>query len=292
MDIIAFLFLLSFTIVAVSCIQETRDGFRYYIKLFLYGVYSTIIAIIMLPWILMSPGNVKNARHGSTFLRWYTKFLGIKWELRGADRLEKTGACVIVVNHQSILDVLGMFNIWHAMGDVAAVAKKTLLWVVPFGPVAWLAGTIFIDRNNSKESMRKLIEAGDRSRCHAMKLLIFPEGTRNKSALDSGLRPFKKGAFRIAIENQLPVLPIVYSPYYFIDEKTHFFGHGKVIVKVLEAISTKGLNHNDVDELIRRTQSIMQKEYFSLATEVFSSLPNDYTPNIAIRKKFLSSSNS
>lgn len=89
MDIIAFLFLLSFTIVAVSCIQETRDGFRYYIKLFLYGVYSTIIAIIMLPWILMSPGNVKNARHGSTFLRWYTKFLGIKWELRGADRLEK-----------------------------------------------------------------------------------------------------------------------------------------------------------------------------------------------------------
>lgn len=55
----------------------------------------------------MSPGNVKNARHGSTFLRWYTKFLGIKWELRGADRLEKTGACVIVVNHQSILDVLG-----------------------------------------------------------------------------------------------------------------------------------------------------------------------------------------
>lgn len=60
-----------------------------------------------------------------------------------------------------------------------------------------------------------------------MKLLIFPEGTRNKSALDSGLRPFKKGAFRIAIENQLPVLPIVYSPYYFIDEKTHFFGHGK-----------------------------------------------------------------
>lgn len=65
-----------------------------------------------------------------------------------------------------------MFNIWHAMGDVAAVAKKTLLWVVPFGPVAWLAGTIFIDRNNSKESMRKLIEAGDRSRCHAVSVSL------------------------------------------------------------------------------------------------------------------------
>lgn len=55
---------------------------------------------------------------------------------------------------------------------------------------------------------------------------IFPEGTRNKNVLKSGLLPFKKGAFRIAIENQVPILPIVYSPYYFINEKNHYFGRG------------------------------------------------------------------
>lgn len=102
-----FYFFISFIIIIVSCSLESRDIFRYYAKLVLYGVYSTIIAVIMLPWILMSPRNVKNARQGSLLLRWYTKLLGIEWELRGADEMKKTGACVVVMNHQSILDVLG-----------------------------------------------------------------------------------------------------------------------------------------------------------------------------------------
>jgi lysophosphatidate acyltransferase len=58
---------------------------------------------------------------------------------------------------------------------------------------------------------------------------MFPEGTRNPSRVS--FLPFKKGAFRTAITCQVPILPVVYSPYYFIDEKKKFFGKGMMEVK-------------------------------------------------------------
>ena len=57
---------------------------------------------------------------------------------------------------------------------------------------------------------------------------MFPEGTRNSSR--TSLLPFKKGAFRVAITCQVPILPVVYSPYYFIDDKKKHFVQGKMEV--------------------------------------------------------------
>lgn len=57
---------------------------------------------------------------------------------------------------------------------------------------------------------------------------MFPEGTRNKNP--EKLLPFKKGAFRVAIVCQIPVIPVVYSPYYFINSKKAYFGRGKEFI--------------------------------------------------------------
>ena len=64
--------------------------------------------------------------------------------------------------------------------------------------------------------------------CQQTKLWMFPEGTRNSSR--TSLLPFKKGAFRVAITCQVPILPVVYSPYYFIDDKKKYFGRGMMEV--------------------------------------------------------------
>lgn len=59
------------------------------------------------------------------------------------------------------------------------------------------------------------------------KIWLFPEGTRNKDFTE--LLPFKKGAFNIAVAAQVPIIPVVFSPYYFINRKKYIFDKGKFI---------------------------------------------------------------
>lgn len=60
------------------------------------------------------------------------------------------------------------------------------------------------------------------------KIWLFPEGTRNKDF--TKLLPFKKGAFNIAVAAQVPIIPVVYSPYYFINAKKFIFNKGKFVI--------------------------------------------------------------
>lgn len=96
-------------------------------------------------------------------------------------------------------------------------------------------------------------------------MFIYPEGTRNKNR---GLLPFKKGAFKTAIMGQVPIIPVVMSPYYFIDGKKGTFDKGHIIVKALEPIPTKGLVDADHEDLMERTRVVMLAEYEKIAAEV------------------------
>lgn len=96
-------------------------------------------------------------------------------------------------------------------------------------------------------------------------MFIYPEGTRNKNR---GLLPFKKGAFKTAIMGQVPIIPVVMSPYYFIDGKKHIFDKGHIIVKALEPIPTKGMVDADHEALMEKTRIVMLAEYEKIAAEV------------------------
>lgn len=96
-------------------------------------------------------------------------------------------------------------------------------------------------------------------------MFIYPEGTRNKNR---GLLPFKKGAFKTAIMGQVPIIPVVMSPYYFIDGKKHIFDKGHIIVKALEPIPTKGMVDADHEALMETTRNVMLAEYEKIAAEV------------------------
>lgn len=98
-----------------------------------------------------------------------------------------------------------------------------------------------------------------------IKMFIYPEGTRNKNR---GLLPFKKGAFKTAIMGQVPIIPVVMSPYYFIDGKKHIFDKGHIIVKALEPIPTKGMVDADHEALMETTRNVMLAEYEKIAAEV------------------------
>lgn len=89
---------------------------------------------------------------------------------------------------------------------------------------------------------------------------IFPEGTRSY-ANSPTLLPFKKGAFHLAIQAQVPIVPVVVANYSnILDLKTRTFKAGSIPVSVLQAVETKGLTKDDVDSLVEKVRSSMMEE--------------------------------
>ncbi|KAG8239870.1 hypothetical protein J437_LFUL019468 [Ladona fulva] len=173
--------------------------------------------------------------------------MGVKWEVRGGNILDelagRTGSrkepkgAIFIANHQSTLDTLGMISIWDRLHPMAAVIKKEVFYVWPFGLAAYLAGSIYIDRSRGRTALYSIESCAHRVAKDKIKMFVFPEGTRNRANCSWGddgaqkhLLPFKSGAFRAAISVGIPLVPVVYSPYTFVDEKRLLFDHGTLFI--------------------------------------------------------------
>nr|AGG55013.1 acyltransferase AGPAT5 [Heliothis subflexa] len=247
---------------------------KFYFNFFLFYFLSSMLAAVIWPYFLLSPKNVRNAKIAVRLLKHITKLYDLKWHLRDGKILAEDRGAVIISNHQSSLDILGMFNIWEVVDKLAAIAKKELFYVWPFGLSAYLAGVVYIDRRNAKGAYKQLKITSEVMVKNKTKIWLFPEGTRNKDY--TKLQPFKKGAFNIAVAAQVPIIPVVFSPYYFINKEKYIFNKGHVIIQCLEPVPTVGLTMEDVPDLIDRVHQKMSVAYQEISKEVFSSLPADY----------------
>ncbi|XP_058824862.1 1-acyl-sn-glycerol-3-phosphate acyltransferase alpha-like [Topomyia yanbarensis] len=255
-------------IILLPIFYETSHKFRYYFKFFVLYLSVIINAIILIPPMCFRPRNVRNLVWAGSFCKPLSTLLGIKWELRGADILSRDEAYVIVANHQSSLDILGMFDFWHVMDKCTVIAKKELLYSGPFGIGAWLGGLIFIDRKNSDKAHATMNDCTDMLKEKRVKLWVFPEGTRRNT---NEIHEFKKGAFHVAVRAQLPIMPVVYSSYNtFLDDRAKILNNGHVIVTALEPIETKGLTADDIPALVDRIRKVMLETYNATTKEVES----------------------
>jgi len=109
---------------------------------------------------------------------------------------------VVVLNHQSMYDILLVYG-WLKL-DLKWVMKKELRNIPGIGIGCEKAGHIFVDRKNPKQASIAISEALARI-SKGIGILFFPEGTRSR---DGRLLSFKKGAFRLAIDQGLPILPV------------------------------------------------------------------------------------
>ncbi|XP_034139010.1 1-acyl-sn-glycerol-3-phosphate acyltransferase alpha isoform X3 [Drosophila guanche] len=226
-----------FLLLMLPFLYETNHIFRYYFKFLIYYGIVSFNSIVLIPAFLTRPCDVRNLLWASTWCHRVTALIGLRWELRGKEHLAKDQACIIVANHQSSLDVLGMFNIWHVMNKCTVVAKRELFYAWPFGLAAWLAGLIFIDRVRGEKARETLNEVNRRIKKQRIKLWVFPEGTRRNTG---DMHPFKKGAFHMAIEEQIPILPVVFSSYCtFLDDKKKILNAGRIVITTLPPVSTK-----------------------------------------------------
>ncbi|KAI8034379.1 1-acyl-sn-glycerol-3-phosphate acyltransferase alpha [Drosophila gunungcola] len=254
-----------FLLLMLPFLYETNHIFRYYFKFMMYYGIVSFNSIVLIPAFLTRPCDVRNLLWASTWCHRVSTLIGLRWELRGKEHLAKDQACIIVANHQSSLDVLGMFDIWHVMNKCTVVAKRELFYAWPFGLAAWLAGLIFIDRVRGEKARETLNDVNRRIKKQRIKLWVFPEGTRRNTG---ELHPFKKGAFHMAIDQQIPILPVVFSSYCtFLNDKKKILNAGRIVITTLPPVSTDGLTKDDIDVLMDRVRSQMSETFKQTSAE-------------------------
>jgi lysophosphatidate acyltransferase len=101
------------------------------------------------------------------------------------------------------------------------MVKKSLKYIPIFGQFLHAAGAVFIDRGNNAAAVRSLQSAGDEIKRRHISIWVFPEGTRTSHPYHD-IRPLKKGAFHLAIQAGLPLVPVVAENYWNIYHKGHF----------------------------------------------------------------------
>jgi lysophosphatidate acyltransferase len=132
-------------------------------------------------------------------------------EIRGTEHLppidgssKQTPAPVFIANHASQIDAC---VVYHLNRRFRWIAKSSILYLPGVGQIMWLSGHVFIDRVKKSKGVtgaRNLYVKSNKSVQEGIPMFFFPQGTRR---MDERL-PFKDGAFKIALENKSPLIPI------------------------------------------------------------------------------------
>jgi 1-acyl-sn-glycerol-3-phosphate acyltransferase len=155
---------------------------------------------------------------------------------------------VAVANHESFADI---FLISHLPWEMKWLSKEAIFRIPVMGWMMRMAGDIAVRRGESGSRRRAVEEIHDRL-SKDVTVMILPEGTRSP---DGELLPFRNGAFTVAVERQLPILPIAVAGTRDAMAKHSLrFNRARAIARVLPPVETTGLRHADVPELRERVR--------------------------------------
>jgi 1-acyl-sn-glycerol-3-phosphate acyltransferase len=188
----------------------------------------------------------------------FSQLTFIRYKFYGRENFRKGKSYIYVSNHTSFLDIPGIRMI--IPGQFRPLAKKELKKIPVFGWIAQ-AATIIVDRS-SPESRKKSIDKLKQYLRQGISILIFVEGTQNRTK--ELLQPFHDGAFRIAVDTQQPVLPIVViGAGKLMPPGTINLRPGLIRIYVGEEIDTAGLTTADVRALKEKTADKMKEMILS-----------------------------
>lgn len=200
-----------------------------YISLVLCAVYGVIVSILF-----RLTGNAQSAQHATArAFAWLMELTtGVRFDvIDPKGHLDNVRPAVFIGNHQTELDVLMLGAMFPR--NCSVTAKKSLKKVPFLGWFMALSGTVFIDRNNSKDARQAMAGAAEVMQARQQSVYMFPEGTRSYSK-EPMLLPFKKGAFHLAVQAQVPIVPCVAANYsHILWIKGMDFKSGRIPIKGL-----------------------------------------------------------
>ena len=228
------------------------------LRLLLVGVYTLIIGPLV---IAVSPFD-REARAvralGRTWVGWILRTFGIRIEAAGLEHVPTHAPTIFMCNHQSLVDIAAMIATVPKPVSWRFVAKKELVRVPVFGWCLVTTGQIIVDRGNRERAVASLRRAAERIRAGAS-VIVFPEGTRSPTG---SLRPFKSGPFHLAVEAQVPIVPVTVSGSQRITPKGSLVVHpGTVKIAFGRPIPTRGVTLEQRAALKARVREAIAQGY-------------------------------
>lgn len=189
-------------------------------------------------------------RYQLRFSRWLLRCTRTTVYAQGLENLDPNKAYLFLANHTSIMDIPILLLTLPL--PTRMVSKQQLVDIPIFGKAMLAAGFVAIDRNNKERAIGQLEQAKKRIQ-EGVNMCIFPEGTRSKTG---HLQPFKKGAFHLALDLGVPVVPVyIQGASQVVGAKSlHIHYNRSVNVYVGAPIDTSHLDKSHLAELMQKTE--------------------------------------
>ena len=229
-------------------------SFLFYIFVFVWSSLIYVVTFIALP--LCYPFDKKRCVVHK-LSKWLTdSFFGfglvMKRKVEGIENLDPKGTYVMVLNHNSMVDILSIYNLplvfkW--------VSKKEVYRIPIVGRLLLAHGDIVINRASTKEAMQLVHTRGKEWLAKGASVAIFPEGTRSK---DGEIHNFKAGAFILAKDAEVPILPIVLEGTDRVVRKGFFMNwSNRITIKILPPVSKQDVVERPIKEVMAEVHDSM-----------------------------------
>jgi 1-acyl-sn-glycerol-3-phosphate acyltransferase len=181
--------------------------------------------------------------------------MGFKPIVETEEEIQSDKSYLFIANHASLIDVMLMLAVMK--NPAVFVGKREVRNIPVFGYVARKT-SILVDRGNAESRKEVYISAQEKLN-NGLSIVIFPEGLVPHE--DVILSEFKNGAFRLAIEHQIPIVPMTFYDVKKRFSWTFFSGSpGKLRVKIHNFIQTEGLTLDDMEATKQNAYDIIYKE--------------------------------
>lgn len=193
---------------------------------------------------------------------------GTRLEVEGREHIDLDRSYVVAANHLSTLDIMVCFLSVEL--PIRYLAKKELFRVPILAQGMRAVGIIEVDRS-ARSAVHSQVNRQARALIEKNRsLIIYPEGTRPR---DGVMRPFKKGAFTMAIASQLPVLPLsIHGTYEAMPPGTPWVRGGQVSVVIDPPIPTEGMEHGDTGGLRDHVYELISRRVTTMGGRVGQGL--------------------
>lgn len=178
-----------------------------------------------------------------------------KRDISGLENVDRSQPYVIVLNHNSMVDIISLYFVPL---NFRWVSKREVFRIPFIGGFLMLHGDIAIERGRAAEAMHKVIHDGKEWLSRGVSVAIFPEGTRSK---DGEMHRFKQGAFVLAKEAGVPVLPVVLDGTRNLLKPSFLFNwRHRLTVHVLPPVPAERVRDMELQELMSEVHGMMAGE--------------------------------